>query len=323
MGEVENLSRLFSTTLQNLGYNVAFERDTVERAVVELLANFPVYRAYLDEQHQDDTSFRVALGLAEQHNPQLADEFKALEYLLREAKNSPEALAAVMRFQQFTGAVMAKGFEDTALYRYTRMLRLTRSVKPAQFGLSVQEFHDFNRVRQQKWPLTLNATSTHDTKRGEDVRARLNVLSEIPDEFRDSITVWAQVNAAKKRQVNGVVAPDGNEEYYLYQTLLGAYPWGSGDAEFAQRIKLHMVKALREAKVHTSWLSPNLQYEEAVTTFVSEILKPKLLGPIFALSKKSRLLRLLQFPCTNHTQSHLPRHPRLLSGNRALGPEPC
>ena len=83
---------------------------------------------------------------------------------------------------------------------------------------------------------------------------------------------WAQVNAAKKSQVNGVVAPDGNEEYYLYQTLLGAYPWGSGDAEFAERIKLHMVKALREAKVHTNWLSPNLQYEEAVTTFVSEIL---------------------------------------------------
>ena len=135
MGEVENLARLFSTTLQHLDYNVAFERDTVERAVVELLANFPVYRAYLDEQHQDDTSFRVALGLAEQHNPQLADEFKALAYLLREAKNSPEALAAVMRFQQFTGAVMAKGFEDTALYRYTRLLSLNEvGSSPAQFG---------------------------------------------------------------------------------------------------------------------------------------------------------------------------------------------
>ena len=158
---------------------------SVERAVVELLANFPVYRAYLDEQHQDDTSFRVALGLAEQHNPQLRDGFKALEYLLREAKNSPEALAAVMRFQQFTGAVMAKGFEDTALYRYTRLLSLNEvGSSPSQFGVSTQEFHDFNRVRQQKWPLTLNATSTHDTKRGEDVRARLNVLSEVPDEFR-------------------------------------------------------------------------------------------------------------------------------------------
>ncbi len=275
MGEVENLSRLFSTTLQHLDYNVTFERDTVERAVVELLANFPVYRAYLDEQHQDDTSFRVALGLAEQHNPQLADEFKALTYLLKEAKNSPEALAAVMRFQQFTGAVMAKGFEDTALYRYTRLLSLNEvGSSPAQFGLSVQEFHDFTRVRQQKWPVTLNATSTHDTKRGEDVRARLNVLSQIPDEFHTNVTAWAQVNAAKKSQVNGVVAPDGNEEYYLYQTLLGAYPWRSGDAEFAQRIKLHMVKALREAKIHTNWLSPNLQYEEAVTTFVSEILTP-------------------------------------------------
>ena len=274
MGDVENIARLFSNNLQKLGYNVAFGHDTIERAVVELLANFPVYRAYVGEQHQDDASFRVALGLAEQHNPQLADEFKALAYLLRETKNSPDALAAVMRFQQFTGAIMAKGFEDTALYRYTRLLSLNEvGSSPAQFGLSVQEFHDFNRVRQQKSPLTLNATSTHDTKRGEDLRARLNVLSEIPDEFHTAVTGWAQINAAKKSKVNGAIAPDGNEEYYLYQTLLGAYPWGNSDAEFAERIKLHLVKALREAKVHTNWLSPNLQYEEAATIFVSEILE--------------------------------------------------
>ena len=274
MGDVENIARLFSNTLQKLGYNVAFGHDTIERAIMELLATFPVYRAYLGEQHQNDASFRVALGLAEQHNPQLADEFKALAYLLRETKNSPDALAAVMRFQQFTGAVMAKGFEDTALYRYTLLLSLNEvGSSPTQFGFSVQEFHDFNRVRQQKWPLTLNATSTHDTKRGEDVRARLNVLSEIPDEFHTAVTGWAQVNAAKKSQVNGAVAPDGNEEYYLYQTLLGAYPWVNSDAEFAERIKLHMVKALREAKVHTNWLSPNLSYEEVITTFVSEILE--------------------------------------------------
>ena len=235
MGDVENLARLFSNTLQKLGYDVAFGHDVLERAVVELLANFPMYRAYLDEQHKDDTSFRVALGLAEQHYPQLAAGFKALAYLLRETKNSPEALQALMRFQQFTGAVMAKGFEDTALYRYTRLLSLNEvGSSPDQFGVSTQEFHDFNSLRQQKWPLTLNATSTHDTKRGEDVRARLNVLSEVPDEFRANVVEWAQVNAAKKRQVNGVAAPDGNEEYYLYQTLIGAYPWGTGDDSILQ-----------------------------------------------------------------------------------------
>ena len=274
LGDVENLARLFSNTLQKLGYDVAFGHDVFERVVVELLANFPMYRAYLDEQHQDDTSFRVALGLAEQHYPQLAAGFKALAYLLREAKNSPEALEAVMRFQQFTGAVMAKGFEDTALYRYTRLLSLNEvGSSPDQFGVSTQEFHDFNSLRRQKWPLTLNATSTHDTKRGEDVRARLNVLSEVPDEFRAKVVEWAQVNAAKKRQVNGLTAPDGNEEYYLYQTLIGAYPLGTGDEAFSERIKLHMMKALREAKVHTNWLSPNLPYEEAVTSFVSKILE--------------------------------------------------
>ncbi len=169
---------------------------------------------------------------------------------------------------------MAKGFEDTVLYRYTRLLSLNEvGSNPSDFGVSTREFHDFNSVRQRKWPLTLNATGTHDTKRGEDVRARLNVISDVPDEFRAKVVEWAQITAAKKSQVNGAVAPDGNEEYYLYQTLLGAYPWGNSDSEFAERIKLHMVKALREAKVHTNWFSPNLQYEEAVTTFISEILE--------------------------------------------------
>ncbi len=272
-GDVRNLTRLFTETLRKLSYSGQFDLRKLTLAVLELLACFPVYRTYLDEQHRDDTPFKAALELAEQQNPDLADGFSAIAHLIANNTNS-DALHALMRFQQFTGAVMAKGFEDTALYRYPRLLSLDEvGSNPAQFGVSTQEFHEFNRLRQQNWPLTLNATSTHDTKRGEDMRARLNVLSEIPSEFQVAVERWTQINAAKKRQANGISVPDRNEEYYLYQTLLDAYPWSAEEKQtFSGRMKLHMVKALREAKVHTDWLTPKPQYEDAVIGFVSEIL---------------------------------------------------
>jgi (1->4)-alpha-D-glucan 1-alpha-D-glucosylmutase len=238
------------------------------------MACYPVYRSYIDQPNGGDGTFKAALTLAKQHNPKLSDGYSTISYLLKETKTSSEALHAIKRFQQFTGAVMAKGFEDTALYRYTRLLSLNEvGSNPAQFGISKTAFHEFNRSRQQNWPLTLNTTSTHDTKRGEDVRARLNVLSEIPDEVRLNLKGWAAVNASKKREVNGELAPSRNEEYYLYQTLLGTYPWDSSQKqEFTERISQHMVKALREAKVHTCWIETNLPYEDAVTAFASEIL---------------------------------------------------
>jgi (1->4)-alpha-D-glucan 1-alpha-D-glucosylmutase len=274
MGDAVNLARLFYSTLGKLGYDAPAGRRGFVEAIVALLASFPVYRTYICEQN-DTVVFRAALRLAEEHNPQLAAIFKSLEKLLNEADNSPEALDAIMRFQQYTGAVMAKGFEDTALYRYPRLLSLNEvGSSPDQFGLSVEAFHEFNRVRQQKWPLTMNATSSHDTKRGEDVRARLNVLSELAKEFQTNLVRWHGINAARTRQINGVAAPDGCEEYYLYQTLLGAYSF-KASPDFSERIKLHMVKALREAKVHSSWLTPNSLYEDTVTNFAQEILSSK------------------------------------------------
>jgi (1->4)-alpha-D-glucan 1-alpha-D-glucosylmutase len=271
MGDVVNLARLFYSTLGKLGYDApAGQRGFVE-AVIALLASFPVYRTYICEQN-DTVVFRAALRLAEERNPQLAVIFKSLEKLLNEADNSPEALASIMRFQQYTGAVMAKGFEDTALYRYPRLLSLNEvGSSPDQYGVSAEAFHEFNRVRQLKWPLTMNASSSHDTKRGEDVRARLNVLSELANEFQTNLTKWQGINASRTRQINGVSAPDGCEEYYLYQTLIGSYPF-EASPDFVERIKQHMVKALREAKVHSSWLSPNALYEETVTNFAQEIL---------------------------------------------------
>ena len=274
MGDAVNLARLFYQTLGKVGIDASAGRRSFIEAVVGLLASFPVYRTYIGEQN-DTAVFSSALQLAEKRNPQLTAVFKLFENLLNEAENSPEALAAIMRFQQYSGAVMAKGFEDTALYRYPRLLSLNEvGSSPDQFGVSLEAFHEFNRVRQQKWPLTMNATSSHDTKRGEDVRARLNVLSELAEEFNVNLGEWRRINAPRKRQIKGAAAPDGSEELYLYQTLLGAYPLDTS-ADFSERIKLHMVKALREAKMHTSWLAPNSLYEDTVTNFAQEILSSK------------------------------------------------
>ena len=274
LGDVKNLARLLNRTLQDIGYSGKLSPSGLRAAVVELMACFPVYRTYNSMQNRDYEPFKVALNLAAQKNPHLAEEFTAIKCLLEKSQTTPQALHAIMRLQQFTGAVMAKGFEDTAFYRYSRFLSVNEvGGNPAEFSLSTGEFHEFNLQRQQKWPLTLNATSTHDTKRGEDARARLNVISEIPSEFAASVDEWAMLNRALKRRINGELLPSSNEEFYLYQTLLGSYPLDEGERQrFSERVKLHMVKALREAKVNSSWLKPNLEYEQAAVNFSEELL---------------------------------------------------
>ncbi|MGH7795832.1 MAG: malto-oligosyltrehalose synthase, partial [Candidatus Binatia bacterium] len=182
----------------------------------------------------------------------------------------------VMRFQQLTGPLMAKGFEDTALYVYNRLLSLNDvGGDPDHFGVSVDEFHDFNRRRHERWPHTMNATATHDTKRGEDARARINVLSELPDEWEQQLRSWSRINRVKKSMIKGDQAPDRNDEYFLYQTLIGAYPVdGPEDGSFLERLKSYLIKAVREAKVHTEWLKPDRAYEEAFVNFAEAILAP-------------------------------------------------
>ena len=284
MGDVRNLARLFNRALRELKVDSQCDIGSLRSAIVELLACFPVYRTYLTAKSLYDTSpFRAAIENARQINSALSKEFSAIDYLLKESQSSPRALHALMRLQQFTGAVMAKGFEDTALYRYNRLLSLNDvGSSPDQFGVSLEEFHKRNILRQQNWPQTLNASSTHDTKRGEDVRARLNVISELPNEFKINVEKWAKINSPKKKQVRGKLAPDRNEEYYLYQTLLGALPLDPKEQEdFATRLQLHMVKALREAKTNTNWLTPNLPYEQTVTDFVTEILRSKVFFEAF------------------------------------------
>jgi (1->4)-alpha-D-glucan 1-alpha-D-glucosylmutase len=181
-----------------------------------------------------------------------------------------------MRLQQLTGPLMAKGFEDTTLYIYNRFLSLNEvGGDPSQFGLDPNAFHEFNLRRAQSWPHSLNATSTHDTKRGEDVRARLNVLSELPDEWEHQVFEWCEMNRPHKRLVRGREVPDRNDEYFLYQSMIGALPLAAEEhAGFVDRIKNYTIKAVREAKVYTGWLKPDTDYEDTFLGFIENILQP-------------------------------------------------
>ena len=186
----------------------------------------------------------------------------------------------VLKFQQTTGPVMAKGLEDTLFYIYNRLPALNEvGGEPQQFGLSVEVFHERNLDRQRDWPATLLATSTHDTKRSEDVRARIVAISEIPELWRRSLQRWGTANHRWKRMVNDLEAPDANEEYLLYQTLLGTWPMqANGEPEpvpapdYIERIQAYMTKALKEAKINTSWIQPNEEWDAAMHDFVARIL---------------------------------------------------
>ena len=188
------------------------------------------------------------------------------------------------KFQQVTAPVMAKGVEDTAFYIYNRLASLNEvGGDPSQFGAPPDDLHRFFQERQAQWPFSLSPLATHDTKRGEDVRARLNVLSEIPDEWRERLIKWRVLNEHHRIQVEDDLAPDMNEQYLLYQTLIGAWPFGGWSAEeheqFVSRIQEYMLKAIHEAKVHTSWINPNKGYDDAVQEFVERILDEKAGGP--------------------------------------------
>jgi (1->4)-alpha-D-glucan 1-alpha-D-glucosylmutase len=174
--------------------------------------------------------------------------------------------------------VMAKGMEDTAFYRYYPLASLNEvGGSPERFGLSVAAFHRRNLVRRELWPNAMSASSTHDTKRGEDVRARINVLSEIPSEWNRAIRRWREINRSSKTQVGEFIAPDANEEYLLYQTLIGTWPLlpmnAKEYADYIQRIQAYMEKAIHEAKVHSSWVSPHADYDQAVHSFVGKVLR--------------------------------------------------
>jgi (1->4)-alpha-D-glucan 1-alpha-D-glucosylmutase len=269
-----------------------FTLNSLTQALREVIACFPVYRTYITGAQeaialQDRACVEVAVAFAKRRNPATnvsVFDFVRDTLLLRYPENADEAYREeqrrfVLKFQQLTAPVMAKGVEDTAFYRYHRLVSLNEvGGEPDRFGIPVEEFHAQCQSRLEKWPHALSATSTHDTKRSEDVRARIHVLSEIPREWRASVSRWHRWNRRHLGQAEGLPAPDRNDEYLLYQTLIGAWPLAplSPDeaAAFTARMQQYMLKAAKEAKLRTSWINPSREYDEALTEFVARCLAP-------------------------------------------------
>jgi (1->4)-alpha-D-glucan 1-alpha-D-glucosylmutase len=269
-----------------------FTLEALSRAVRETIACFPVYRTYVEPDQpvsdEDEQIVERAIAAAKRRNPAMEESiFNFLRdvLLLRSPQSFDAAGRAaythfILKFQQTTAPVMAKGLEDTMFYIYNRLPALNEvGGEPQQFGLGVDVFHQRNLDRQRDWPATLLATSTHDTKRSEDVRARIVAISEIPELWRRSLQRWGTANRRWKPIVNDLEAPDANEEYLLYQTLLGTWPMqATGEPEpvappeYVERIQAYMAKALKEAKINTSWIQPNEEWDAAIQDFIARIL---------------------------------------------------
>jgi len=276
-----------------------FTLNSIRDMLVEVAACFPVYRTYVNEKgwRPDDRAvMERAIARARHRNPamdpSIFDFFREVMFP-RDPDDVPVAgpdrregyppadateiaarLRFAMKFQQYTGPLQAKGLEDTAFYRNNLLLSLNEvGGDPSRFGIAAPEFHALNQARRERWPYEMIATSTHDTKLGEDVRARINVLSEIPEEWEREAARWMRINKNARTIVDGEPAPDRNDEYRFYQALLGLWPKASrADDELVARLQAYMIKSVKEAKRHSSWINPNEVYEQAVAAFVERVL---------------------------------------------------
>ncbi len=290
-GDIDNLASLMKSVSSSSRHGYDITLFHLKQAIVEVMARFPVYRTYIGggvERLEDGGHIRSATQAAAAENPALDYEIDFIRNFL--LLNYPDSLPGedrerwvqvVRRFEQFTVPLMAKGVEDTAFYYYNRLLALNEvGGDPRRFGIAPESFHVFLKSRSESWPGAMNATATHDTKRGEDIRARIAVLSEIPREWEARVRAWKKANYRLKRRMGRRAVPDGNEEYFLYQTLVGMFPFGEPDWEALRgRISEYLRKAAREAKAHTTWLSPDTVYEDALLSFAESLLSPPETSP--------------------------------------------
>jgi (1->4)-alpha-D-glucan 1-alpha-D-glucosylmutase len=284
-GEVESLGRELNLLAEQDRHGQDISHRALVRALEEVTACLPIYRTYIRDYEvpaRERSYLEATFGAAMRRNPdpgEAAYDFLRRVLLLQflpsfTAEKRESWLRFVMRWQQYTGAIMAKGLEDTALYVYNCLTSLNEVGSEAH-PVSVSEFHAFNAHRRANWPNALNATSTHDTKRGEDVRQRLNVLSEMPREWEERLSRWRNINRGHLLRVGKMPVPDPNEEILLYQTLVGFWPLSELDqAGVKNRLKNYVIKAAREAKVYTRWISPDPDHEDALMAFVDAILEP-------------------------------------------------
>ncbi len=291
-GEINALGHELNVLSEQNRRSRDFTLNSLIHAIREIIACFPVYRTYVRPDpnepvtDRDRAYIRLAVARAKRRNPALSN--LVFDFIRELLTNIPQEGSTidwdilrpfVMKFQQTTSPVTAKGVEDTAFYQYNRLTSLNEvGGEPQHFGVSLASFHQYMEERAEQWPWGLSSTSTHDTKRSEDVRARINVLSEIPAEWRDRLRVWSRLNKKAVHRLEEQFAPNRNEEYLIYQTLLGVWPFGPFSEEiratFLERMQAYMIKALREAKVTSSWLNPDETYEQAVRQFLSHILSP-------------------------------------------------
>ncbi len=282
-GELQNVARQLHQVFCSYRYGRDISFNSLHRALQEFLVYFPVYRTYITEKdfsEQDKEYLELALELATRANPDLKLELRLLQHFFfnqaqdQELRDRKVWISALMRLQQLSGPLAAKGFEDTTLYVSNRLLSLNEvGGDPNATGCSRQQMHEFLQDRARNWPQAMNCTATHDCKRGEDLRARLNVLSELPGKWQESLRGWNKINSRRRPLLQGKRVPDRNEEYFVYQTLLGALPFSGLEMQaFPERMQEYLIKALREAKVHSDWIKPDLDYEQACVRYLQKLL---------------------------------------------------
>jgi (1->4)-alpha-D-glucan 1-alpha-D-glucosylmutase len=258
-----------------------FTLNALTQALTEYVARLPIYRTYVEgndaasieqrDRQYIEATIRVAKRASRELNRSIYDYLRSI--LLLDSP-TPESLEFVRKLQQVSGPVTAKAIEDTAFYIYNRLVSLNEvGGDPQKFGYSVEEFHAQNTARLRDWPGSLNTTATHDTKRGEDTRLRIDALSEVPGEWAERLRKWARIAAPFKTEHEGDIQPDSNDELLVYQTLIGTFPDGDELSDsYRERIGQYLEKALREAKVHSSWTNVDETYEQATRDFAKGLL---------------------------------------------------
>lgn len=287
--EINVLTSLLNRISEQDRHSRDFTLNSLRQVLREVIAGFAVYRTYTtcndgDVSEVDRRHIESAIAVARKRNsvidPSVFD-FANSVLQLQSRADQPRLFDRnchfAMKVQQLTGPVMAKALEDTAFYRFNRLVSLNEvGGDPGKFGTSVEEFHRQNRTRLKSWPQSLLASSTHDTKRSEDVRARINVLSEIPTEWRAALNRWTRLNRKLKQLNDGALAPHRADDYVIYQTLIGTWPVDGLNAasrkSYQQRLSEYIVKVAREASRFTNWVNPDLAYEDALTRFVGGLL---------------------------------------------------
>ncbi|MBG6236149.1 malto-oligosyltrehalose synthase/4-alpha-glucanotransferase [Pedobacter sp. CAN_A7] len=277
-GELENLFQLFlSLNLVKSHQTALCESEVFKKSIAEILVRCPVYRFYGNQYPLpvEEQEALKAIFLTLKNKPEYEGSVALLTAVLFENSHADKAygervLKFYQRLMQFTGPLMAKGVEDTLMYTYNRFIGSNEvGDSPDVFGISVADFHDAMIERQAKWPLTMNTSSTHDTKRGEDARARLQVLTDLRKEWLEEVKIWQELNLDLKQADH----PDTNDEYFIYQTLLATYPeTASQRQEYPDRIQQYMEKALRESKRNSSWDNPDMNYETITKEFIIGLL---------------------------------------------------